>query len=312
MSAGGSGTRRFEADTTGIVAARALRDGARGKVAAVFERSFYATIGGQWVCLVPKGGGLGPLNVECREASLAGAIRSLRIGDAAAVENKSLRAGSALDLSLQSAKEWRPVPPSGWNRDSIERGLMNFRAAIGSRELPQEGLAVLLVDCSAQLNAVAEAARGPMQDLQSMLRKTIAGNLDSLDAGKLLPLIGLGPGLTPSGDDAIGGALIALHLLGEDSVCDLLWQGLAPYARTATGDISFAHLSAAAEGFGHEAIHHLINSVMEGGADFSRALDAVHAIGHTSGWDALAGVAAAFNAWSEARVTGDAAGRARA
>jgi hypothetical protein len=132
-----------------------------------------------------------------------------------------------------------------------------------------------------------------------MLRKAIAGSPDSLDAAKLVPLIGLGPGLTPSGDDAIGGALITLHVLGEDKVRDLLWHELAPHARTATGDISFAHLSAAAEGFGHEAIHHLINKVMEGGADLSGALDTVHAIGHTSGWDAIAGVAIALDAWLE-------------
>jgi hypothetical protein len=291
--------RTIQIERIGIVAARALQDGARGEVAAVFERSFYVTVGGQWICLVPRGGGLGPLNAECREASLAGVIKSLRIGDRAAVENKSLRAGSALVLSLESAKEWRPAPPTGWNRDSVQRGLAKLRAAIGARELPQEGLAALLADSSTRPNAVAEAARAPLRDLQSMLRKAIAGSPDSLDAAKLVPLIGLGPGLTPSGDDAIGGALITLHVLGEDKVRDLLWHELAPHARTATGDISFAHLSAAAEGFGHEAIHHLINKVMEGGADLSGALDTVHAIGHTSGWDAIAGVAIALDAWLE-------------
>jgi hypothetical protein len=297
----GDAVRAFQIERIGLAAARALREGAHGKVAAVFERSFYVTLGEAWVCLVPKGGGLGPLNVECREASLAGAIKGLRIGDPAVVENKSLRAGSVLVLSLESAKEWRPAPPTGWNRDSIERGLAKLRAVIGSRVLPQEGLAVLIADSSTRPNAVAEAARVPLQDMQSMLRKAIKGNHHSLDAAKLVPLIGLGPGLTPSGDDAIGGALIALHLLGEDSVLDLIWHELAPHARTATGDISFAHLSAAAEGFGHEAIHHLINKVMEGGADLSGALDTVHAIGHTSGWDAVAGVAIALDAWLEAQ-----------
>ncbi|HVT56315.1 MAG TPA: DUF2877 domain-containing protein [Xanthobacteraceae bacterium] len=298
--AGGSGIRRsFEAEAVGAAAARALRDGASGQAAAIFERSFYVTLGGQWICVVPKSGGLGPLNVECREASLAGAIKSLRAGDRVAVENKSLRVGSALALSLESAKEWRPAPPGDWNRDSVERGLASLREAIGAREPPREGLAALLVD-SAQLNAVADAARAPILDLRSMLWETTAGKSGALDATKLLPLIGLGPGLTPSGDDAIGGALIALHLLGEDDVRDLLWEKIAPHARMATGDISFAHLSAAAEGFGHEAVHRLINDVMEGGADLPPALDAVHAIGHTSGWDAVVGVVTVLDAWLEA------------
>jgi hypothetical protein len=291
--------RTIQIERIGIAAARALQDGARGEVAAVFERSFYVTLGEAWICLVPRGGGLGPLNAECREASLAGVIKSLRIGDRAAVENKSLRAGSALVLSLESAKEWRPALPRDWNRDSIERGLAKLRAATNSRALPREGLAALLADSSTQLNAVAAAAQAPIGDLQSMLRKAIAGNRDSLDAAKLLPLIGLGPGLTPSGDDTIGGALITLHVLGEDKVRDRLWHELAPHARAATGDISFAHLSAAAEGFGHEAVHRLINNVMEGGEDLPGALDAVHAIGHTSGWDAILGLAIALDAWLE-------------
>jgi hypothetical protein len=302
LVAGAAECRRMMVNGMGVVAARALRDGARGKVSAVFERSFYVTIGGQWICVVPKDGGLGPLNVECREASLAGTIKSLRVGDAVSVQNKSLRVGATLALSLENAKEWRPVPPGDWNRDSVKHGLENLRAVIGARELPQEGLAALLVDSSARLNAVAEAARGPMRDFQAMLQKAIANSGSSLEVGKLTLFIGLGPGLTPSGDDALGGALITLHVLGEDKVRDRLWHELAPLARAATGDISFAHLSAAAEGFGHEAVHRLINQVLEGGADLSSALDAVDAIGHTSGWDALLGVTIALSAWLEAKA----------
>jgi hypothetical protein len=107
----------------------------------------------------------------------------------------------------------------------------------------------------------------------------------------------LGPGLTPSGDDVIGGALIVLHLLGEDRARDALWAALRPHAKTATGDISFAHLEAAAEGLGHEAMHRIANALMSGDDNLREKLDAVHAIGHTSGWDALVGIVAALEAW---------------
>jgi hypothetical protein len=175
------------------------------------------------------------------------------------------------------------------------QGLDQLHQAIASRELPKEGLAQFLQSGIIPSTAVAKAAQEPLQNLRAVLRSAIAGRETKIDA--LLPLIGLGPGLTPSGDDVVGGALIALHLLGEGRARDALWAALRPHAKAATGDISFAHLEAAAEGFGHEIIHRIANALMSGHDDSREKLDAVHAIGHTSGWDALVGVVAALEAW---------------
>jgi hypothetical protein len=63
-----------------------------------------------------------------------------------------------------------------------------------------------------------------------------------------------------------------------------LWRWLQPRLKERTSAISAAHLAAAAAGEAHEALHEALN----GSLDFAR-LDAV---GHCSGWDALAGAAA--------------------
>ncbi len=297
----GAAIRAFHIGTIGICAARALREGACGKVGAVFERSFYVVIGGQWVCLVPSGGGRGPLNVVCHEDTLVGAIRGLRVGDDAAVARHLLRVGSSLSFSFGAMAEWKPALPGAWSKESVVRGLALLRQAVAARDLPQEGLAGLLAD-PAPRNAVAKAAQEPLRNLYAMLQTAIAKGGDKPDADALVPLLGIGPGLTPSGDDAIGGALIALHLLKEDAARDSLWMRLSPHARTATGSISLAHLEAAAEGFGHEAIHRVANLVMTGSAaNLTEELNAVHAIGHTSGWDALIGIVTALDAWLEAQ-----------
>jgi hypothetical protein len=56
-------------------------------------------------------------------------------------------------------------------------------------------------------------------------------------------------------------------------------------------------LAAAAEGFGSAALHDLHAAIVEGSSEaVPEALRAVTAIGHTSGWDALAGVASALRA----------------
>ena len=53
----------------------------------------------------------------------------------------------------------------------------------------------------------------------------LATTLDARHAALPIPaeaaaLIGLGPGLTPSGDDFIGGMLIALRMLGKHGAAD--------------------------------------------------------------------------------------------
>jgi hypothetical protein len=99
----------------------------------------------------------------------------------------------------------------------------------------------------------------------------------------------LGPGLTPSGDDYLGGMLVALHALGREAQARGLWRWLQPRL-SRTSAISGAHLEAAAAGEAHEALHEVL----------SRPSDAtvrnLKTLGHCSGWDALAGAVAVLRA----------------
>jgi hypothetical protein len=104
-------------------------------------------------------------------------------------------------------------------------------------------------------------------------------------------LIGLGPGLTPSGDDYFGGVLIALHQFGRQAQAHSLWRWLKQRL-SRTSDISAAHLEAAASGEGHEALHRCIEALCRVEAEWDGALAALDKVGHCSGWDSLAGVVA--------------------
>jgi len=96
-------------------------------------------------------------------------------------------------------------------------------------------------------------------------------------------LIGLGPGLTPAGDDFVGGAMIALRTFGLAPLADRIAAWALPLAATNTNRISRAHLECAAAGEGHEALHDLLCSFEE------KHLARLARIGHTSGLDAAAG-----------------------
>jgi hypothetical protein len=82
--------------------------------------------------------------------------------------------------------------------------------------------------------------------------------------------------------------LVALRLAGRGMQADGLWRWLQPRLRERTSAISAAHLCAAAAGEAHEALH----DVLSGDLDLNK----IDAIGHCSGWDALAGAVAVLKA----------------
>jgi hypothetical protein len=277
--------------------------GSRGEVGAVFERSFYITMDGAWACLLPPRGGIGPLNAVLSASVPQIVMQQVRVGQPVVVSGGVIAIG-ALRCDFTGAEIWEPPTPQSWNAADLARGLAALEALLARGATPREGFASLLTKNAAAEGAVAAAARGPMQRWQHALTHAIAeARMEVDDVGDPQLLLGLGPGLTPSGDDAIGGALIALHVLGCGALRDALWLRIKPAAATSTSDISFAHLQAAAKGLGHEALHATLNSLLRGAAqNLESEIAAIDAIGHTSGWDALVGCVMALKAWLGARA----------
>jgi hypothetical protein len=105
-------------------------------------------------------------------------------------------------------------------------------------------------------------------------------------------MIGLGPGLTPSGDDFLVGLFAALNLAG--SPCHG-WLGggtdILVDADRSTNAISLAALTQAANGRVRESIATLIEALMHGSPDsLIDPLRKVLAIGSTSGADLIVGI----------------------
>ena len=142
-------------------------------------------------------------------------------------------------------------------------------------KVPDEGLGCLLLG---QYNALATHAQPALEALDQWLRHGLAV------PDPAAALIGLGPGLTPSGDDYFGGMLVALRALARNAQADALWRWLQPQLAAGTSALSAAHLEAAAAGEAHEIVHQVL-------AD-PRQAQRLDGIGHCSGWDAFAGAVA--------------------
>jgi hypothetical protein len=164
-----------------------------------------------------------------------------------------------------------------------------------SPDPPAEGLGQLLGSCRIE-TPLTRIARDAATHLQEVIAR---GGVP--DPQFIARIIGLGPGLTPSGDDYLGALLIALHQLDRGDLAEPIWQGVAANIDSLTTEISAAHLRAAAEGFGSEPLHDLLDDVVAGGsASLANKLAALTRIGHTSGWDTLAGAIAALEAMVDA------------
>lgn len=116
-----------------------------------------------------------------------------------------------------------------------------------------------------------------------------------------LRLLGLGPGLTPSGDDFIGGICFALHHAPRPRWCAALpavQVRIRQTACSATNVISAALLDDLLAGHSHQALHDLLVALhTEDPARIQAATTALLHIGATSGADMLCGVLLALSTW---------------
>jgi hypothetical protein len=277
----------------GLLAQRALRSSRRGRIAAVFDRSLYAVLDDSWICIGSKELGSGPLHVLCDQI----APRRFAPGESVGILDTMLVIGNVRFAGLDEAPVWAPQSPPGWTATSLQAGLAavdevwdiapaeDGLAAMGSARLPSV------------LSRVAAAAAPGLAALKRLVEAGLRGHRSgSQDDAEIAGLIGLGPGLTPSGDDLLGGALVALASLGFAGTRDMLWNACrADLDRT--NDVSAAHLHCAALGCAASALHKAIDATIAGRVDhIATAVAGLSGIGHSSGRDAFAGALVVFRA----------------
>lgn len=284
--------------------ARAIReDGWSGEIIAVHARSCYLTgDDAEIYAVVQEPLGNGPLNVVIRVPA-AKPFAALAVGASAATTGARLLLGDSLDVGLERATLWDPKVylTLGADPDGLRPALAELYRLAAARA-PERSLARLLPhlheeDLPASLEAVSHFPRshaliaGLVESLARRNRKSLKVVTSSL--------AGLGPGLTPSGDDFLAGLLLALALVREQrpdaeltEIAGLLVETAAPR----THEISAAYLRAAHAGEVGEQWHPLLAAISAGDSQKLRdAADRVLEFGETSGADMLAGFIAGLS-----------------
>lgn len=207
-------------------------------------------------------------------------------------------------INIGTATEWNPAGPVVRGSVALKELWVRHLRLLGVLDLLEvpEGmgraisLSRALVEDRTLPAYLPTSIMGRVQDLALDLAQACLDQDLRFVARRGKEMIGLGPGLTPSGDDFLGGLFFAARSLHQVCPGDFIWDedaviDLLDWAKTQTHPISHAVFSDLALGHGPEPLHDLVGGLL-GGRGFNSNLEAalrVAAIGHSSGWDMLAG-----------------------
>ena len=227
-------------------------------------------------------------------------------GSSCRIDQGILSIGHSMLVELKNASVWEPRWPAISTRQSRDASpdLGMVLAQVARTSPPQGGFARLLPALrttgtvnrlEAEMAAVAREAIGLCQQVPSA-----KGLLDVLD--RCRGLIGLGAGLTPSGDDFLAAYLFTLRaneIVNKVNLC-IDWQQVRAWLQREsirTNAISSTLMLDCASGFAAAPLHEFVTSTLRNDEIDEVVFRAcqLSRIGHSSGWDMLVGVHAAFS-----------------
>jgi hypothetical protein len=281
---------RLEARTIGRRAAEIVKQKRHGLVLAVFDQSVYLDAGGDLFAIVGEALYDGPINIRLAGTHSIGNLE-LQPGQDWEIAPGRLCRQDGLAIDLETASIWTPSPVvDAVDRLKARAGLHSLLDRLDLAQRSNQGLLDLVLGRPVSSSAIDRAAAPLLAELRASMPGWLCGSSD-LKASPVQSLIGLGAGLTPSGDDLLGGILITCHRLGARRRAAELDGMLRPLLGERTNPISAAHLKAASAGLGAAPLHDLLDAVIDDRQeDMPDALDAVLKIGHSSGADALGGI----------------------
>lgn len=200
-------------------------------------------------------------------------------------------AGTAILVDVSGLTPWRPArgPGSVLEAAAMIAGARRLGADLTSIGVPA-GFAPLCIGA-----VPVFPLDGSVRRARALARMCVVAEAEAA-AEAAIALLGLGPGLTPSGDDFVGAALFARVLLARAGADDVVrWREAAAKVLAAapalTHPISVVLLGDLLDGAAHGPLHDLAHALATRAPDCVVAEAAVRlvAIGHTSGWDMLAG-----------------------
>ncbi len=229
-------------------------------------------------------------------------LQSLTVGLRAASRGGILRFDSSpLTIDLRSASLWKcrmkelnAVMQSSQALEawSLAWKLLNKNQKLKNADLVAEDL--IQADSGSPLSR--RMARPVSQLATAADRYDVEGTIHAAER-----MIGLGPGVTPSGDDVLIGFLAALWSMAgkhkqQLSYIHAFGAALMQIAKQ-TNEISRTYLFHATQGQFSSTLTHLAEAIVTGG-DVQQHLQSAMRVGHSSGMDSVTGMLIGLRIWN--------------
>ena len=192
-------------------------------------------------------------------------------------------------IILEAATNWNPLPQ--WkhlrNLKDTQLWVNEIRKQLASYA-PEGSIARILSDGEIARATTAYFAKA--SQAVRMIQKALPARDIPRMQQAAFTIAGLGPGLTPAGDDYLVGVMYALWSTLAPAEAARLSEALAKSAVPRTNNISKAWLRAAAKGEANADWQQLVQVISDAEvSNINLILTRIMDTGHTSGADALAG-----------------------
>lgn len=235
-------------------------------------------------------------------------LSMLHVGLRTWIEGPELRFSNGTALNMRNHQVWNRQPPEAEGALPLQKLRSRchtlLQAAITLHGGDNLGLSLSLFtenddsETASSLPSASPLIAAGIGQIRRLLPFCRCGNLQAaLESSERL--IGLGPGLTPSGDDFVGGLIFMALKLNTAYPSERWWEGgdipaLLACSGSMTSKISHALLTDLSEGQSHASLHDLADALLSDDEEFDAEnhVRQVAEIGHSSGWDMLTGMLA--------------------
>jgi hypothetical protein len=276
----------------GKVGCAVLSTSRRGRVKAVFSNSAHVFADGVYLTL-----GNPSLPAHAYSVLWPG-YGDLRAGQEIVVSANGLTVNGRLRTKFAEMEVYTPREEShpSAGRMAIVEALIASRDAVAQAP-GTGGLAQILIACKTNDGSSYLAAHFAAVEREHCA--AFARAIGARDrAGALrtsLQIAGAGAGLTPSGDDFLGGAVAALRYYtrstGDEIFAQSVFDNIAAHAAAKSSRFSAFLLAAAARGWVAEPVAGWLDAVHRGDSVAARQrIPEIACLGHSSGLDTLTGM----------------------
>jgi len=270
-------------------------------LACVTNATYLCSEDGELCWLIPSTG-----QMHQRGIQITAPLPRLNVGSWYKVVDHTILTSSNEKLNFRHAPIWQSPTITSTDIVSISRlskSLLTIVDHLLAQYVPS-GLGCLIssiLQMTTHKNEVLEVnlnswmAEKAWQAVQGMILASKA-NDTNLIINYAKSLVGLGDGLTPSGDDFLGGFFFSRQFLHEHypkalNLSTGTYSDFILQSKPLTNLISYTLLKDHANGHTVEPLHQIANGLLQGKPMYQLILHAekLISLGHSSGWDLLSG-----------------------